>query len=229
MHDLALGTLDANAVKELLDETALALSDVSLSPETTTVDVAQLSFYDDYSLYALRDDASSAPNVHYLLHKPDDPVLLDGTNEPIYRVNQCALIQIEDATVVAYAKFFFHFVRGKLGSFMIVEKPEDVVWQSDTPQKQKDEVNALLMPVANNGIGEDNFYSLTATIIFKNALFRTDIKIAPFSMEATGPRSDIVTTFSTGDMILCNEKVLLEGLPVFPEPFVAFPAESIRD
>jgi ankyrin repeat protein len=226
MHDLTFAPLDTDAAKAFLDEAAPALAEVTLSPETTTVAVASLSFYDDYSLYALRDDASPPPNVRYLLHKPGDPVLLNWTNAPIYGVNDRAPIKIEDATVTAYAKFFFHFVRGQLGCFGIVEKAEDVEWLPDAPQKQKDAVNALLRPILNQGIGEDNLYTLTATVLFQNALLRTDIKIAPFPMTVANPETESDERFFSGQMLLCNEELLLEELPIVLNPF---PAEAIAE
>lgn len=54
----------------------------------------------------------------------------------------------------------------------------------------------------------------------------TDIKIAPFPMEAVTPETETVETFTSGQMLLCNSEVLLEELAVVSDPF---PAEAIRN
>jgi len=226
MFDTPFTALAPDAASALLADIAPALGGVALAPETTDIRVADLPIYDDYRLLAVRDGAAPEPNVRYLLAAPGDTVPLNWTNEPIYAVNERAPIKVEDATVIPYAKFFFHFVRGQLGCFLIVEKPQDLDWLPEAPKAQRDAVNTLLSPVVNQGLGEDNLYTLTATVIFKNALFRTDIKIAPFDMDVEDPEMHVTEHFTPGQMKLCNEQLLLEDLSVVLAPF---PSDAIRD
>lgn len=81
-------------------------------------------FYEDYKLYALTDMTRPPPNMRYMLYKEGDASMLNWTNEPIYVVNEKAKIKLDRKTLPAYAKFFFHYVRGQLGRFIIVEKPK---------------------------------------------------------------------------------------------------------
>ena len=76
------------------------------------------------------------------------------------------------------------------------------------------------MPVTYKGIGRDNLITLTATVVFKNALFKTDIKIAPFEMDVFDPEVSAPEHFTIGQMKLTNEDLLLEDLnvPVDPPP-----------
>ncbi len=108
---------------------------------------------------------------------------MDGTNEPIFEVNEVAPVNINSNTCISYARFFLHFVRGELGHFIIVENLEEIDWLTNATDMEKDKVNQHLMTVQYNGTGSDNLISLTATVIFKNALFKTEIKIAPFEMD----------------------------------------------
>lgn len=220
MKDLAFETLSPEDTRAFLGEIAQDLLPISVPADKTLVQVAALPFYDEYKLYALTDMTLPPPNVRYLIYKTGDLNIMNWTNEPLYGVNEKAPIKLDRKTLVPYAKFFFHYVRGQLGRFIIVEKPEDVRWLDDANEKEKADVAAHLMPVTYKGIGRDNLFTLTATVIFKNALFRTDIKVAPYEMDVFDPEIGAPEHFTIGQMKLTNEDLLLEELnvPVDPPP-----------
>jgi hypothetical protein len=220
MIDLKFQTLDADAAQKLLQDIKSDIQPTVLPEGKTVVQVAELDFYADYKLYTLSDTTLPAPNTRYMLYKTGDVTMLNWTNEPIYSVNEKAPIKIDRKTSLAYARFFFHYVRGQLGRFIIVEKPDEVLWLSNATDKEKADVAERLMPVAYKGIGRDNLITLTATVIFKNALFKTDIKIAPMEMDVFDPETNAPEHFTLGQMKLTNEDLLLEDLnvPVDPPP-----------
>lgn len=220
MIDLTFQTLDATATQKFLDDVADEVAPIKFTPGKTVVQSAALDFYDEYKLYAVSDSALPAPNTRYMLYKPGDVSVMNWTNEPIYSVNESAPIKIDRKTCLPYARFFFHFVRGQLGRFIIVEKPEEVTWLANATDKEKAEVNSKLMPIAYKGIGRDNLITLSATVVFKNALFKTDIKIAPFEMDVFDAEINAPEHFTIGQMKLTNEDLLIEDLnvPVDPPP-----------
>jgi len=220
MKDLVFEKLDAAAASALLAEIAPKIAPVTLPEGKTDVGVAKLPFYDDYQFYELTDTTREAPNRRYMLYKPGDPNLMNWTNEPIYTVNERAPIKLDRKSIVFYAKFFFHYVRGQLGRFIIVEKPEDVRWLPEANDKEKADVAAKLAPVTYKGIGRDNLFTMTATVVFKNALFRTDIKVAPYELDVFDPEIGAPEHFTIGQMKLTNEELILEelNLPIDPPP-----------
>jgi hypothetical protein len=220
MDGLEFTALEPNEAKEFLATIAHDMLPVSVPQDKTLVQVATLPFYDQYKLYALTDMTLPPPNVRYLLYKPGDVVLMNWTNEPIYDVNEKAPIKLDRKSIVPYAKFFFHYVRGQLGRFIIVEKPEDVVWLDTATDKEKEDLAKHIKPVAYKGIGRDNLFTLTAIVVFKNALFKTDIKVAPYEMDVFDAEAGIPEHFTIGQMKLTNEELLLEDLnvPVDPPP-----------
>lgn len=220
MADPTFQKLDAAATQKMLADIASDIAPITLPADKTAIGVADLPFYDEFKLYALTDTTLPAPNTRYALYKPGDISLLNWTNEPIYSVNERAPIRIDRKTCIPYAKFFFHYVRGQLGRFIIVEKPDEVVWLSNANDKEKADVAERLMPVTYKGIGRDNLITLTATVVFKNALFKTDIKVAPFEMDVFDPEVGAPEHFTIGQMKLTNEDLLLEDLnvPVDPPP-----------
>ncbi|MDD2325257.1 MAG: hypothetical protein PHW63_04530 [Alphaproteobacteria bacterium] len=220
MKDLVFETLSPDDARAFLTTVAHDMLPVTVPIDKTLVQVAPLPFYEDYRFYALTDMTLPAPNVRYLLYKPGDVVLMNWTNEPIYSVNEKAPIKLDRKSLVTYAKFFFHYVRGQLGRFIIVEKPEDVTWLDSATDEEKAKVAEHLKPVAYKGIGRDNLFTLTAIVVFKNALFKTDIKVAPYEMDVIDPETGTPEHFTIGQMKLTNEDLLLEDLnvPVDPPP-----------
>ncbi len=220
MIDLKFQALSASEADKLIAAVADEIDPVTLPAGKTQIFAAELPFYEEHKLYMMNDTTLPPPNARYMLYKPGDVSMMNWTNEPIYAVNERAPIKLSRKTMVPYAKFFFHYVRGQLGRFIIVEKPEEVVWLANANDKEKADVAARLMPVTYKGVGRDNLYTLTATVVFKNALFKTDIKIAPYEMDVFDPELGAPEHFTVGQMKLTNEDLLLEELnvPVDPPP-----------
>ncbi len=220
MDGLTFEALSPDTARAFLATIAHDLLPIMVPADKTLVQVAPLPFYDDYKLYALTDMTLPPPNVRYILYKEGALHIMNWTNEPLYEVNEKAPIKLDRKTLVAYARFFFHYVRGQLGRFIIVEKPEEVVWLENASDKEKADVAAKLMPVTYKGIGRDNLFTLTATVLFKNALFKTDIKIAPYEMDVFDAEAGVPEHFTIGQMKLTNEDLLLEelNLPIDPPP-----------
>lgn len=220
MFDAEFAALTPEATREFLTEITPEIAPVKLPLDKTLVQAMPLAFYPEHKFYAITDMTLPPPNVRYMLYKPGDVNLMNWTNEPIYTVNEKAPIKLDRKTLVPYAKFFFHFVRGQLGRFIIVEKPEEVVWLPDANDKEKADVAAHLMPVTYKGIGRDNLFTMTCTVVFKNALFRTDIRVAPYEMDVYDPELGAPEHFTIGQMKLTNEELLLEELnvPIDPPP-----------
>jgi len=122
MEDLKFKPLDADAVQKMLADIEEEILPVKLPADKTTIQVADLVFYEEFKFYAVSDTTLPQPNTRYMLYKPGDVSLMNWTNEPIYAVNERAPIKLDRKTTIPYAKFFFHYVRGQLGRFIIVEK-----------------------------------------------------------------------------------------------------------
>lgn len=203
MKELKLEALEAEAAAAIIAETKSLLEAKNMDLGALELRVASLPWYDEYKFYILQDHEQT----RYMLHKTGDTEMMNWTNEIIYRVNDKAPIKLDRKNVILYSKFFFHYVRGQLGRFILVEKPDDVAWLDNANAEEMQKVNDRLMPVTYKGIGRDNRYLLTASVVFKNALFKTNIRVA-----------------SDGLMELTDEELLLEDLnvPIDPPPPLEF-------
>jgi hypothetical protein len=214
MKDLTFEALSPDAARELLVSIERDMKPIEMPLDKTLVQVAALPFYADYKFYAMTDMTLPPPNIRYMLYRPGDLNMMNWTNEPIYSVNEKAPIKLDRKTLVLYTKFFFHYVRGQLGRFIIVESPEEVRWLENASEQEKAMVAERLMPVTYKSVGRDNLFTLTCTVIFKNALFKTDVKVAPYEMDVFDPESGVSEHFTIGQMKLTNEELLLEDLNV---------------
>lgn len=203
MKDLKFSPVTAAEAQAILKEVRPALEERNMDVNAIEMRVTALPWYGEYKFYVLQDHEQT----RYMLYKPGDAEMMNWTNEVIYRTNDKAPIQIDRKNVIAYARFFFHYVRGQLGRFIIVEEPDDIAWLDSASQDEIEKANDRLQPVTYKGIGRDNRYLLAATVIFKNAMFKTNIRVAP-----------------DGLMELTDEELVLENLnvPIDPPPPIEF-------
>ena len=128
-------------------------------------------------------------------------VVLDWTNEPIYILNQQAPIQLNADNIAEYVHFFFTYVRGKHGRFIVTENVDDINWKEDPPPQARKAITKMLLPVTLKEEKNGNFY-LEVTMMFRDSLFKADVEVQP-----------------NGLVSLSNEKLLVEDMPVRDDSF----------
>jgi hypothetical protein len=131
----------------------------------------------------------------------EDIVLAGRTNEWIYEAMSRRPPPQCDDNLLAYVRFFFTTVTGKLGKFLFADRVEDAVWLPEASAEQKQEFAGKLSPLRIIGTAEDGRQELRGTVIFKNALFMTSVMVTP-----------------NWEMKLVNEELLLEDLPIAEGP-----------
>lgn len=179
-----------------------ALEPITFDPANVSVKSTDLDFYDDYALYQI-SDYEAIPNVKkYILYRADnkDIVPVTWTNQPIYELNKKAPIVITDETVIDYIKFFFHYVRGRHGRFLIVEHVDDIQWKETPPPNARKALIDLIEPVRIVSKGKDGSITLSCNMVFKDSLFKSNVLID-----------------GQGKVSLHDEEILVEGMPVLIE------------
>ncbi|MCK9395824.1 MAG: SEC-C domain-containing protein [Methylobacter sp.] len=218
--DLGLAPVEGNDARRFLMDIF-----APESPESSEVQAAVLPYYEEYRLFQYTDKTATPAAVYYYLYKSGDARLLNWSNVPIYLLNQTGALKLTEETVIDYAKFFFYFVRGYLGMFIIVEKPQDLIWLPEATNEEKAAVENHLMPVTNQGIDDHQRYVLTCSVFFKDALFRTDILIAQDAIKIFDPETNEEEEQHRGQLTLTNEELLLEEQSVYLQP----PPNSVKE
>ncbi|MBI1215744.1 MAG: hypothetical protein GC185_07995 [Alphaproteobacteria bacterium] len=192
--------LDPERAARVLSDINPYLEPVPFSEGETTVRMQRLPFYKDYTFYELTD-LSAVPGARkYALCKPGDVNVVNWTNQTIYETNEKAPIALNDDSVVDYVKFFFNYVRGRHGRFLIIESIDDIRWQVEPPLQGRKVMQEMLEPVTVIGKDEDGTYNLEAFMVFKDSLFKTKVHVK---------RDGLVS--------MSEEELKIEGMPVLQD------------
>jgi len=192
--------IEAKKALKIMEEINPHIDPVPFNIETTAVRISKLPFYKDYNFYELTD-LSVVPGVKkYAIYKAGDVHVINWTNQTIYDVNEKAPIDINEKTLASYVNFFFSYVRGRHGRFLITQSVDDIQWQSEPPPQGRKVIEEMIKPISLKGQDDDGTYNLEAYMIFKDSLFKTEIHVAP-----------------DGAVSLSNEELKIEGMPVAPD------------
>ena len=178
---------------------------------------AALPFWPGAMLLAIEDTGRSGKREQFaLVWEREDFVRLDWTNQPIYKAVERHPLHFGDSNLILYAKFFFHWVRGDLGRFILVESQDEIPWTPYAPEATRATVLPTLRPV---GIlsRQDKKAVLSATVVFKNALFSTKIGVA-IENGATAGTDQMTDAEGVGTLALFDEELLIEDLPIRIDP-----------
>jgi hypothetical protein len=140
--------LTAPEIEDILAKAAKSFEGVKFQPENTVIMSRTLDFYPGYKFYDIADQSQNPPLRRFILAKKDKVTVLDFTNAPIYELNKAAPIYLNEDTVHDYVRFFFNFVRGRHGRFLIVESVDDIAWREEPPPSARKSIGKLILPVA---------------------------------------------------------------------------------
>ncbi len=184
---------------------------------TWKVRVAPLSFLPGHRLLAIEHTDVPGQNEQFAIQGPDKWLtLLDWTNGPIYRLMGATTPQFDADALLLYCRFFFHWVRGPLGRFNLTDDLSQVQWREAVPEDVRNQVTERLRPLK---ITERNNHDarIHGTVLFKNALFATDIVVALSKTTLWNADLNQEEEFTRGQCKLENANLLLEDLPVIIE------------
>lgn len=202
MYQEAFTKLELAEVATILDRLNPELDGTIFDPVETTVLAQDVPFYKGYRLLDVADYASSPPMRRFALYSKDDFVILDYTNGPIYGLNQKLPIKLTKENVSDYARFFFAYVRGRHGRFVITESVDDINWKEDPPPTARKAIGKMLTPMALENVDKDGNFSLKVCMIFKDSLFKSNVKVE-----------------ANGFVSLSDEELLVEDMPVMDDTF----------
>lgn len=192
--------LDPERAARVLSDINPFIQPVPFSAESAAVRAYPLSFYRGYEIVELTDLSAVPAARKYALYKSGEVSVVDWTNAPIYAVNKVAPIILNERSVIDYVKFFFSYVRGRHGRFMIIEAVDDIRWQVEPPPQGRKVMQDILSPVSLIAHEGDDAFTLEACVLFKDSLFKTRIHV----------RED-------GFVGMSDEELKIESMPVLQD------------
>lgn len=208
MFDDSFTQIEHGDAAKILDHLNPLLDGSPFNPAGARILSHDLPFYQGYQLIEVTDYDVNPPRQVSLIYKDSNKDgsnaaevhILNGTNEPIYTLNSAVPITLDEKLVFLYVRFFFHYTRGRFGRFVIVENVDEVDWKEEPAPAGKRALSKMIMPLTLKSYGEET--QLTASVVFKDSLFETDI-----------------TVKSNGEIVLSNQELLVEDIPVLDDTF----------
>lgn len=189
--------MDAQEKARLIEKINRHITPSPFDPQTAGLRWHRLEFYSGYDLYEISDHSVPQGVRKYALCNGEDVVMLDWTNQPIYETNKKAPLLLNDFNVSDYLKFFFTYVRGRHGRFLIVEHVDEISWQLEPPPQGRKALQDMIAPVTLLSSDEAGTYNLECYMIFKDSLFKTHAHVQ-----------------QDGLVRLSEENLKIEGMPV---------------
>lgn len=155
---------------------------------------ATLPFYARYQLIELQFAGNHGPEYVFGLDGPEQTMWLDGSSGPVHETNEAESLALTDETVNNYIRFFFFFVRGDSGPFVLVEEQDDIDLVSDgasgeqnggTPEFEASQLRARLQdlrrrvtPLAIRRVDEGGRWTAECTVAYDDLLFASTLQVS---------------------------------------------------
>lgn len=119
--------LDRETTHQIIDSVKSAAEPGLISATASEVERAWLPFYKDFYLYRITSFASLPSFTFEYLGDGKFFHYLDGTNHPIYAVNDKKILHLDEIHVVDYLVFYFqHVTDPEDGDIVLVRNPHDM-------------------------------------------------------------------------------------------------------
>jgi hypothetical protein len=200
MFSDAMTKLDPLETGILLQELNPKIEGSPYRPDQTVILAMDMPFYPGYRFLELSDHSIMPARRTPLVYGPYGVTPLDWTNAPIYQLNETVPIALNEKTIGYYVRFFFTYVRGRHGRFLIVESVDDISWKDEPPPVARKAIGELIAPVQVRGIDPDGSYTVAVRMMFKDSLFKTNVRISP-----------------KGVVTMQDEELVVEDIPVLDD------------
>lgn len=202
MYQEAFVKLELDEVATVLDRLNPEFDGTKFDPVETTILAQDISFYPGYRLLDIADYALQPPMRRFVVYGPDKFVIINFSNESIYAFNHELPIVLDKDNIFDYVRFFFTYVRGRHGRFIIVESIDDINWKDDPPPAARKTIGQMIQPLFLEKMSDEGVYCLRACVVFKDSLFKAMVMIEP-----------------NGFVSLSDEELLVEDMPILDDTF----------
>ncbi len=199
MFDESFEKLEIDEIASILNAVNKQVEGSVFDPLETNILAISLPFYSGYRFLDIADHATNPPLQRFVFHKDDtrEFKIVDWTYKTIYEINSEAHINIDDDNVLEYVRFFFSYVKGRHGRFIICESADNIDWKDEPPAEVKKKLNETLQILKIKKKNKENVYEIEAFMILKDTLFKTDIYVEP-----------------NGCVTISDHEIIIENIPL---------------
>ncbi len=192
--------LDKTETRDLVETLKPYFDGGAFDPASTIVMWRSLPFYRNSRFLDISDHKTMPPARRFVIAIGDKPTVLDFTNQPIYNLNNQLPINLTRDNVLDYVRFFFSFVRGRHGRFLIVESADDIPWREEPAPAARKAIGKMMAPLTLGNDKNNGVYSMVAHMMFKDSLFQAKIEVT-----------------TDGQVKITEEHLLIEDIPVIDD------------
>lgn len=192
--------IDEDISKQILKEINKHIKPVPFNEEETVLRETALPFYKGYSLIELTDMSVVPGAKKYAIYKEGDVNIIDWTNQVIYDTNKKVPLSLSEINITDYVNFFFSYIRGRHGRFLVIETADDVRWQEDPPVQGRKVLQEMLKPITVIKKEADDSFVLEVFMMFKDSLFKSTVNVQ-----------------QNGDVEIIGEELMIESLPIIQD------------
>ncbi|HET6980203.1 MAG TPA: ankyrin repeat domain-containing protein [Pyrinomonadaceae bacterium] len=124
------------------------------------------------------------------IHDPSGTCILDGTSPPIHEYNNRQRPVFDETIKVSqYLRFFCSVIGGQEGTFVIVERPQQIPWTPNADEQQKQFVEDKIKEIKFvNTIetAEGLSWELEADVVYSHSIFRATFRVMNSGMVEMG-------------------------------------------
>lgn len=192
--------LNAKEVRETLAQIGDAAEISQFLPDRTVVMAQNLAFYPGYRMLDI-SDMTEVPErrIFVVAAEKGGHIVLNYSNEPIYGLNESAPIRLDSGVVYDYVRFFFQYVRGPHGRFILAESLDDIKWQEEPPLNARKAISKMLTPLTLIERKPDG-YILESSFVFRDSLIKAKLDV---------DKDGIIRMF--------DEEIVIEDMPVMDD------------
>ncbi|MAI61181.1 MAG: hypothetical protein CBB87_01680 [Micavibrio sp. TMED27] len=202
MYQNAFTKLELPEMAIVLDRVNEKLGGIEFDPVDAVILAQNISFYPGYRLLEIADHTVMPSVKRYAVYSDDEFFIINFSNEPIYKFNVDLPINLNKENVSDYVRFFFTYVKGKHGRFILTENVDDIPWKEDPPPSARKALGDLIIPITIEDHDEEGSFFIRCCMCFKDSLFKTRVKIQ-----------------KNGLVSMSEEELLVEDMPVLDDVF----------
>jgi len=169
--------LDRETTAKIVNSVKSSVDAGLFSAATSEVERAGLHFYQNYDLYRLTNYASLPSFSFQYIGNGTFFHYLDGTEKPIYDVNDKGVLQLGEYNILEYLDFFFSHVADEDGESTLIKGPSDMPFLDSLDTDSYDAVMRNHRPPRVDYDAGYDIYEVEAELYNQGQLIRAQIVV----------------------------------------------------
>lgn len=170
--------LDREKTVDMINSVKSAAEALLFSPITSEAKCTRLPFYTNHLLYRLTNFASLPTFSMDFIGDGEKFVYLDGSDNPIFQINQVAGLNLTRDNVITYLNFFFLNVRLEEGEIIILKDTQEASTIDMFDDERRENIN-LQPDDAKISQNEAGGFVVATPIFLDGSLVNAELSVDP--------------------------------------------------